>query len=107
MQRSAMLGAGFGEHERTVREIEGREALPSAHLCSTLSPVQTTCDHQVQNQPEVVLHPDSDTFADPLQTAHRTAFHFLQRRIRRTEQKGTGHTYRLDRLAYKIGRAHD
>ncbi|MCU1270133.1 MAG: hypothetical protein JWN74_1427 [Acidobacteriaceae bacterium] len=95
-----MLGAGFSEHERAVRKIKRRQALPSGQLCSSRAPVKTPGNHQVQHQPEIAFDPNANSFADSPQFAHGSTFHVRNWWLSSTQQKGTGQTYLLDRLTY-------
>jgi len=45
MQRGPALGAGFGEHEAAIREVEGREAIAAGELGAWRAPMQAAGDH--------------------------------------------------------------
>src|SRR5579864_2493102 len=61
--------------------------------------MQTASDHQVKNQPEVVIYSNCDTFANPPQCAHASSFNTRNRRFYGTQEKGTCQPHLLDRLA--------
>jgi hypothetical protein len=60
--------------------------------------VQSTSDHQVQNQPEVTLDTNCYSLADSAQFAHDTAFHAVKRRLYGPKQEGACQPDPLDRL---------
>ena len=87
MERSAALGAGFGEHERAVREVEGRETITAGKPDVLRAPMQAACDHQVENEPEVAIDPDGDALADAAQFAHSAALEVLERGLHGSKEK--------------------
>src|SRR5579872_5833940 len=84
IQRGAMLAASFGEHKRTVGKIKGGETLPPSQFCSTLPPVQTTGDHQVQDHPQIALNADSNPLPDAPQFTNFAALDFRDCRLHRS-----------------------
>src|ERR1700730_13266801 len=93
-----MLCAGFGEHQRAVREIECRQALSSCQLRSSRAPVETPGNHQVQYQPKIALYSNANSFSDSPQFADGASFYVCDWWLRGAQQKRTGQTYLLDRL---------
>ena len=87
MERGAAFGAGFGEHERAVREVEGRETITAGKPRVLRAPMQAACDHQVENEPEVAIDPDGDALADAAQSAHSAALEVLERRLHGSKEK--------------------
>src|SRR5271157_768349 len=63
------------EHKRAIGKIESCQTLPSRQFCSLLSPVQAAGNHQMQRQPEIALHPDDYSLANPPQFTDNVAFH--------------------------------
>ena len=69
MQGCAAFGAGFGEGEGAVGEVECSEVVAAAEgwaglLRVELAPVKPACDHQVQDEEEVFIKAEYDTLAD-------------------------------------------
>jgi hypothetical protein len=60
--------------------------------------VQPAGNHQVQHEPNVAIYADSDSFSNPSQFAHHPAFNTRERRLNRSQQKGTCESNALDRL---------
>jgi hypothetical protein len=81
MERRALLGAGLGEKQGPVLEIEGSKTEPSGQLRAAILPVQTARHHQVQDQEQIVLEREDDPLADPVQVPDLPALHLADRRI--------------------------
>jgi hypothetical protein len=103
MQRCAALRAGFGKHERTVGKIEGCQTLPARQFRPWRPPVQPASNHQVQHQPEVAIHTDGDSLADPSQFAHGAALGFRNWWLYGSKQKRARQSNALDRLGNDAG----
>ena len=87
MQRRAALGAGFGERERPVREVEQRERDAAGRLAARLQPHEAAGDHQVQHEEQVVVEREDEALAEPANRAHGLAVHDLERRHRGAQQE--------------------
>ncbi len=64
MERSLFFRPGFGEHQTSVRKIKGREVPFAPEVGTRLLPVEPSGDHQVNDEPEIVLEADGDALAD-------------------------------------------
>src|ERR1051326_4285529 len=64
MNRGALLSPGFSEDERSIREIERGERNAIRQWSAARLPMQSTRDHQVNDENEVVLEIDRDSLAD-------------------------------------------
>ena len=98
-QRSAALGAGFGENQSPVREIERSEADFSRHLRARWHPAQTAGDHQVDHQEQIVLQLEDDSLPHPPHSDDPLSLGGAHRRIYRAEQKRLGDSRSLERLS--------
>ena len=103
MQRRAALGAGLGEDKRAAGEVEGSEHLPAAQLCAGGPPVQATGNHQVQNEPDIVVHADGNAFAHAAQAGDDVAGSRLEGRVDRAQQEDRGEAHLCQRLAKDAG----
>ena len=99
LERCSSLRARFGQHQRAVGKIEGREILPPTEFRSHRTPVQPAGDHQVQHHPEAVVEAESDALANAAQFAHRVSFDGRQRRLDRAQQEWAGDAHARQRLA--------
>ena len=61
--------------------------------------MQTAGNHQVQDEPEIVVEADGDAFADAAQGAHFFAVDRGERRFDGAQQKWAGEAHALERLA--------
>ena len=95
-QRCAVLGAGFGKHQRASGKIEGCQTLASSQLCLRGLPVQPAGNHQVQHQPEIAFDSNRDALADAPQLSNDLSFHICYRGLHGAEQKRTGQSHMLD-----------
>ena len=96
---SAALRAGFGKHQRAVRKIESRKLISSSQLCSRDPPVQTSRNHQMQNEPQVSFKTNCNALSDAPQFAHLAPFNTRKRRFHRAQQKWARQANMLNRLA--------
>jgi len=79
VEGSATFGAGLGEDERAIREVEGCEVVASAEFGVALSPVKSSGNHEVEDEPEVVVEAYGDALTDAAQLADGVAFDFGDR----------------------------
>jgi hypothetical protein len=71
-----------------VREVErGQSQLLLDRGARDIRPVQAAGDHQVDDQPDVVVEADRDALAEPRERCHRRAFDRFQRRRDRAQQE--------------------
>ena len=87
VQRRAPFRPGFSQRERTVRELQSEQRRAHGAGVRFVVPVQTACDHQVDQQPAIVVEADRDALAEPTQCDHPPAFAVAQRRLDRPQQK--------------------
>src|SRR5712691_13375216 len=63
VERSAALGARFGEYERAARKFESGKRNPPRELRVFFEPAQPASDHEMQHEEELTLERDDDAFA--------------------------------------------
>ena len=80
-QGRAVLRAGLGQDQAAVREVEGRQRALARELRAGAFPVEAAGDHEMEDQPEIVVEPDRDPLADPLKLADRLAESRVDRRV--------------------------
>jgi len=59
--------------------------------------MEASGDHQGQDQPQVIIEADGDSFADSAQLTDRFAFNATERRIDASQQKGADEPHMLER----------
>ena len=64
VQRGALLRSCLGQREAAVVEQERGESATAIGLLGLLEPVQSPRDHQVQDQPHVIIKPDRNALTD-------------------------------------------
>ena len=86
VQRRPLLRAGLGERQRAVREIERRQRVAAGELGAAWLRACRQCsaarDHEVQDEPQVVLEADRDALAEPAQPADPFAVERADRGLR-------------------------
>src|SRR6516162_5831607 len=55
MQRSALFGASLGQHQTAIWELKRCQAKLSHELGATFAPMQTSSNHEVDNQPQFFI----------------------------------------------------
>ncbi len=87
------------QEQGRVREIKcGNPARPR-QLGASLAPVQAAGNHQMHDEPEIVLQADTDAFAHPAQAPDLFAFRFANRRSGGAQEERTGNAYALECLS--------
>ena len=99
MERRALLGVGFRQHQRAVGEIECRQPQLPRQRRACLPPVEPPGDHQMQHQIELIIEVKHDALAEPRQLAHRQPFEGFQRRIDGPQQERAAEPNALQLLA--------
>src|SRR6185295_15362797 len=99
MQRSPPLGTRFGESQRPVIKLESRQRTPFGTALTACEPMQAPGDHQVDDQPEVILKAKRDTFAEAPHFPDTLAEGLPQWRLRASEKKWTRQAHALERTA--------
>ena len=74
VQRCPALGAGFGERERAVLELERRQRDPRGRRFAGGELTQPAGDHQVQHEEAYTLQREHDPLAEPPEADHAPAF---------------------------------
>lgn len=98
MQRRAALGAGLGKNQRAVGKVERRQSLAPRQLCLRRAPVQPASNHQVKDQPKIILYADCDALAYVSQFANDATFHSREGRLRGSQEEGALQAYTLEGL---------
>src|SRR5690349_25049841 len=63
-QRCPAFRAGFGEDQGPIWEIEGSESELAGYLGARRYPAKSAGDHQVDDEKEVILQLDADSFSN-------------------------------------------
>jgi len=90
VEGGAALGAGFGEDEGAVGEVEGGEVVSAAEFGSEGAPVEAAGDHEVEDEPYTVVEFDGDAFANAAESADGVAFRFFDGGMYGAEEEGAG-----------------
>ncbi len=90
MQRRTTFGACLCENEGSVGEIEGCKILSSAEFCVWQSPMQTSGNHEMKNQPQIILQAYGDAFTDSLQLRHFLPLDIGKRRAHGAQEEDVG-----------------
>jgi len=98
VERGALARAGLGPEKSSVGEIESGQATRRRDLGATFLPVESAGDHQVEDQPEVIVEAYADAFAEAAEMANRFAFRASERRVRGAQQKWAGDAYSFEAL---------
>ena len=98
VQAGPALGAGLAQGQAAVREVEGGQIPAPRQVGARRLPVQAAGDHQVENQPQLVLQADGDALADAPQGDHALGLARLGGRLGGAQQKGMGDAQTLQRL---------
>src|SRR5262249_26530590 len=85
MQRRPVLARGLREKQSTVFKVQCRETALAGKLGPPLLPMQSARDHQVENQPEIVIKGEYDPLAQSANLANCLP---LDRRERRGQSTG-------------------
>ncbi len=99
VQGSAAFGAGFGKDERAVGEVEGGEVVAAAEFGVAWTPVKASGDHEVEDEPEVVVEADGDALADAAHLTDVAAFDIGDGWLYGSEQERAGDADVFERLA--------
>src|SRR4030081_2210992 len=89
MQRCAFTRSRFGEGERSGIEIKGGEGAAAIGSFLLLAPVKASGNHQVKDQPEIVVEAEGDALAHAAQRSHFVALNRIDRRIGGAEKRWT------------------
>ena len=81
VQGGSPLGAGLGQQQCAVREIERGKAALARRLRPGLPPAQAAGDHQVQHQPVAILQTNRNTLAEAAQRRDALSEACLERRV--------------------------
>src|SRR5579863_9626543 len=94
-----LLRSRLSEKQAPVWKIESGQATGARDFDAARAPVEPSSDHQMQHQPQIVVQPNGDAFADTSQDSDGFACGARKWRISRTQQKGTDQSDMLQRLA--------
>ena len=75
------LGAGFRKGKGSVRKIESGQGVLAGEFGSRRFPVKAAGDHEMKHQPDAIIQPDGDAFADASECCDSGAFRSGERRI--------------------------
>ena len=87
VKRGALLRTGLGEQQAAVLEIKGREAaLPRTRLARS-APVEAAGDHEMQDDPKIVVESEDDPFAESVERPNPFAVERVRWRCDGAQQK--------------------
>src|SRR5258708_34444747 len=75
MKRRPLAGTGFGESELPGIEIESGKRTPSIRNNAALFPMQPAGDHEMKNQPQIVIQSKRDPFPDAAHGGYSAAIY--------------------------------
>ena len=87
MERGTSLAPGFGEDQGALVEIKGGQGELRADRGPGPFPVEAAGDHQVDDQPGVMVEPDGQSFPDPVDLGYRMPVAAGRRGLNRSKQK--------------------
>src|ERR1051326_5555244 len=99
MERGALARAGFSECERAAREGESCEGAGAVRHNAPLAPVQPPGDHEMDDEPEIVVETNGDALADAAKRGHAMSKNRRQRRVRGAQKRWPGREDLFEHLA--------
>ena len=81
VQRCALARAGFSKGERAVVKVKGGKGAAAIGSFLLLAPVQTAGNHEMKDQPEIVVKAEGNALAHAAQRSHVVALNRIDRRI--------------------------
>ena len=88
IEGGSALGAGFGEDEGAVGEVEGGEIVAASEFCAERAPVEAAGDHEMKDEPEAVVELEDDAFADAVEGADGVVFGLFDAGLDGAEEEG-------------------
>src|SRR5512139_637697 len=88
MERSLFLRSRLGEHQTPVREVKGRKVPLAPKKSARLPPMQPTCNHQVNEEPQLALKADCNALANAAKFKYPLVLCCRYRRLCGTKKKG-------------------
>ena len=85
VQRGPAFGPSLGQQQAACGKIKGCQVEFSRDLGAVQLPVQSSRNHEMQHQPELIIEPDGDPLAQPPQLTNRLADLRLPEEARRFE----------------------
>src|SRR5436305_11991742 len=99
MKRCPFLGACFGESQRSGIEVPGRQFAPSVSGFPAFAPVQASGDHQVKDQPKVIIKAERNPLSHTAECFYGMLMDRLNRRIGSAQKKWPGDLRPLENMA--------
>src|SRR5438270_4434478 len=87
MERCSFSCTSLSNGERAVIEIESCERPPAVRDNAVFVPVQPPGNHQMQDQPEIIVKPDGDSFPDAAQAGDAMVEDCFQRWVGGAQQR--------------------
>src|SRR5713101_5980223 len=88
MKRGALLRACFCQHERSVGKIKCRKTEFAIHFCVDIFPVESSGNHQMEDEKQFAFEVPYDLFPDASQTDHPLMFRLSYRRVEAAHAEG-------------------
>jgi hypothetical protein len=90
IKRGSALGAGFGEDERAIGEVEGGKVVAASEFGPERAPVETAGDHEMEDEPEAVVELKYDSLADTVEGADGVVFYLFDARLDGAKEEWAG-----------------
>ena len=98
------LSACFGQHEGAVLKIERCETQATGKFCAGFQPSKSPSDHQVNDNPQIVVETNRDAFSNSSNVADSLALDFIDRRLNRPNDKRVADAKLVERAASYVRR---
>src|SRR5262249_26038336 len=105
MKRCPLSRSGFGERQRAGIKMESGKRAPAVRLDATLAPMQSSRNHEMEDQPErgrfsrTCIQANCDAFTNTAEGNHFAILRGFNRWDCRAQQKRSGDLDALERLA--------
>lgn len=91
--------AGFRENQCVVRKEEGCEGDFTRRPRTLSLPLKSPCDHQVEDEEQIIRKTNDDTLAETCHITHLLAPRLFDRRLNGTGHKGAHNPNALDNVS--------
>src|SRR5450432_2460586 len=99
MQRRPFPCTGFRQGERAGIEAEGCECASAIGGLSLLAPVQAAGDHQMEDEPAIVVEAEGDTLAHTAQAGHGAPLNRFDGRVGGAQERRPANLSILEHVA--------
>ena len=96
---SGTLGSARWRRSSSAREVEGGEACLAGGLCAARAPVEAPCDHEVEDEEELLFEGEHDALAQPAKAQHLAPLYLGDRRVDAAQERRAHDPNALEGLA--------